>query len=47
VPSVVAYPDTSQAKAFKAIAGKVAQQASIKAMTRNEPEVEKPDFVQT
>lgn len=32
VPSVVSHPDTAQAKAFKSIAGSVAQQASIRVM---------------
>jgi len=35
-PSIVAYPNREQAKAFKDIAGRVAQQASIIAMTREE-----------
>ncbi len=33
VPSVVGHPNTDQARAFRAIAGSVAQQASIRAMT--------------
>ena len=33
IPSVVAYPESAQADALKQIAGRLAQQASIKAMT--------------
>ncbi len=45
VPSVVAFPQTTQAEAFKAIAGRLAQQAAIKAMTRQDlVQVETPDF---
>ena len=36
VPSVVASPNTAQAKAFREIAGRLAQQASIKALTRQD-----------
>jgi ATP-binding protein involved in chromosome partitioning len=33
IPAVVAYPQSAQADALKQIAGRLAQQASIKAMT--------------
>ena len=36
VPAIVKYPNTMQSIAFHDIAGKLAQQASIKAMTRND-----------
>jgi len=36
VPSVISYPSTVQAEAFRTIAGKLAQQASIIAMTRTD-----------
>jgi len=36
IPAVVKYPDTMQSRAFHNIAGRLAQQASIKAMTRND-----------
>ncbi len=35
-PSVIAWPNRPQAKAFEMIAGKLAQQASIVAMTRQD-----------
>ena len=36
IPAVVSHPETLQALAFRTIAGKLAQQASIRAMA-NEP----------
>jgi len=36
VPSIVAQPERPQAAAFKAIAGKLAQQASIASLTRKD-----------
>jgi ATP-binding protein involved in chromosome partitioning len=36
VPAIVAHPDRPQTKSFKEIAGKLAQQASIMAMTRTD-----------
>lgn len=36
IPAVIAYPETLQAQAFRDIAGKLAQQASILALTRKD-----------
>ena len=49
-PSVISYPNRRQAEAFKKIAGKLAQQASIIAMTRQDltrltPPAERPKFL--
>jgi ATP-binding protein involved in chromosome partitioning len=45
IPSIVAHPDRPQTKAFKDIAGKLAQQASIMSLTRKD--LIKPGEVQT
>lgn len=37
-PSIIAYPSRAQAQAFRDVAGKIAQQASIAAMTKTEAE---------
>jgi ATP-binding protein involved in chromosome partitioning len=49
IPAVIRHPDTLQARSFKAIAGKVAAQASIATMTRTDltrlaSDTEKPRF---
>jgi ATP-binding protein involved in chromosome partitioning len=45
IPSVISSPNTRQAEAFKEIAGRLAQQTSIRAMTRQDlTQVESPKF---
>lgn len=46
VPAIIAYPDRPQTTAFRDIAGKLAQQASIMALTRRGPKPDEGDAPQ-